>query len=78
MLAQGCLWRTSEAGVRGGEWREGPRVVEGQARCPELAAGWAACSSWLSILGVNSELPGWGCLAVGGRSKERRGWEVLA
>ena len=78
MLAQGCLRRVSEAGVRGGDGREGPRVAEGPAWCPELAAGWAACSSWLSILGVNSEPPGWGRLAAGGGSRETRGWEVLA
>lgn len=58
--------------------REGQRVAEGPARCPELAAGWAACSSWLSILGASSEPPGWGRLAAGGGGRETRGWEVLA
>lgn len=58
--------------------REGPRVVEGLGRLPRVSSWLGACSSWLSILGVNSEPPGWGCLAVGGGSKERRGWEVLA
>ena len=34
--------------------------AEGQAPCPELAAGWAARSSWLSIPRANR--PGWDCL----------------
>lgn len=55
-----------------GEWRRGE---EGQARCPELAAGGAALSSWLCESRV--KWLGWDCPG-GNILGDRDGWEVVA
>lgn len=43
MLAQGCLWKTLEAGVRGGEWQRGAESGGGTGPVPRV-------SSWLGSL----------------------------
>lgn len=42
-LAQGCLWKTLEAGVRGGEWQRGAESGGGTGPVPRV-------SSWLGSL----------------------------